>query len=370
MRKTPLTIEEINKIWEFYYDFSRHPILVKLYNTPQHRTSNTYRHVCLVTRLSLFHAIKKNLHYDYHSLIRGAFLHDLFFYNWRNDKKSRKRHLRDHPDRALANAKEVFDLTDKEIDIIRNHMWPINFSHFPRTKEGRLVMLMDKKATFIEVFNKKKDVLIFDLDGTLIDTIPDLNGAINYTCKQMGYPTREMEHTRRSIGHGIKNLVRVSIPEETSEEDYQKALDIFRAYYKEHAMDNSKPYEGMQDVLRRLRKRGYFLSVVTNKDEGVATKMINHFFPNLFQTVVGGGKLQPKPSYEMINELRNRITLRRRKKAAYIGDSEVDYLTAKNAMIKCYLVTYGYRTLEELQNNKVEAYFINQPTDLLDYFVR
>ena len=155
MKKIYRTKEEVTKIWDFYYEFSKNPVLVNLYNTPQHRTSNTYRHVCLVTRLCLYHAIRKNLDYDYVSLTRGAFLHDLFFYNWRIDKEGRKHHLTRHPETAINNAKKYFELNDTEIDIIRNHMWPITITKFPKTKEGRLVMMMDKKATMIEFFNKR-----------------------------------------------------------------------------------------------------------------------------------------------------------------------------------------------------------------------
>lgn len=371
MKKIIKTNDEINKIWDFYYEFSKNPVLINLYKTKQHRTSNTYSHVCLVTRLSIFYALKHHLDIDYHSLIRGAFLHDLFYYDWREDHSKIKHHLTHHPITAIENASMHFELNDTEKDIIRNHMWPITLFHFPHTKEGKIVMMQDKKATLKEIFNRKKKYLIFDLDGTLVDTVPDLNGAINYMCKQMGYPTRSLEHTRITIGHGVPNLVRNSIPEETSEEDYQKALDIFKKYYIEHAIDKSVPYEGMQDVLRRLRKRGYTLAVVTNKNEDMARKILDYFYPNLFVTIVGAnGKLKPKPHYDMINELRNRLKIHRRSLCIYIGDTEVDYQTAKGALITPYIVTYGYRTIDELKAREIEAEFIHQPIDLLSLFPR
>lgn len=370
MKKRPFNKERIQEIWDFYYEFSKNPVLVNLYNTPQHRTSNTYRHVCLVTRLCLYHAIKKAGDYDYHSLIRGAFLHDLFFYNWRVDKEGRKHHLTRHPETAINNAKKYFELNDTEIDIIRNHMWPITITKFPKTKEGRLVMMMDKKATMIEFFNKRKRLLVFDLDGTLVDTIPDLNASINFMCREMGFPERSLEHTRISIGNGVPVLIRRSVPEGTDEVNYLKALEIFKAHYIEHALDLSKPYEGMFDTLRRLRKRGYTLAVVTNKNEDMAKKIIDGFFPKLFITVVGGnGVRKPKPDYDMINELRNRIKIRRPRSAAYIGDTEVDYLTAKRALMPIYMVTYGYRTQEEMEDLKMKnVTFIHEPSDLLMYF--
>ena len=362
--------EEINKIWDFYYEFSKNPILNKVYSTPQHRTSNTYRHLCLVTKECLRYALLHQLDLDYHSLIRGAFLHDLFFYNWRVDKESRKHHLTRHPAIALENARKEFgDLTPIEEDIIRNHMYPITLFHRPKTLEGKIVSHMDKKVTWIEFFNRKKKTIVFDLDGTLIDTLPDLNASINHMCETCGYPLKDMEHTRISIGNGIKVLVRKSIPEGTSEEDYQKALEIFKKYYKDHCLDKSRPYPQMADVLRRLRKRGYRLAVVTNKNEDMAKKILGKYYPNIFMEIIGAnGIRKPKPDYDMINELRNRMKIRRRKMAVYIGDTEVDYIYAKRALLAPYIVTYGYRTKKELLELDLKAHYIDEPLDILGYF--
>lgn len=366
------TDQEVNEIWDFYYEFSKNPILNKVYSTPQHRTSNTYRHLCLVTKECIRRALRKHYDIDYHSLIRGAFLHDLFFYNWRVDKKSRKHHLTHHPAIALENAKKEFkDINKIEEDIILNHMWPITITKYPKSVEAKLVSLMDKKVTWLEFFNKKKKTLVFDLDGTLIDTIPDLNASINHMCEMCGYPKKDLEHTRISIGNGIKVLVRKSIPEGTSEEDYNKALEIFKEHYKDHSMVLSKPYPDMADVLRRLRKRGYKLAVVTNKNEDLAKAMINHYYPNIFMEIIGpNGKLKPKPSYDMINELRNRMKIRRRSMAVYIGDTEVDYIYAKRALLTPYIVTYGYRTKKELLDKKIVAHYVDEPLDLLGYFTK
>lgn len=371
MRKKVIkTDQQINEIWDFYYEFSKNPILNKVYSTPQHRTSNTYRHLCLVTKECLRYAIKKHLDLDFHSLIRGAFLHDLFFYNWRVDKKSRRHHLTHHPLIALENAKKEFpDLNPIEEDIIRNHMWPITITKYPKSLEAKIVSIMDKKVTWMEFFNRKKKTIIFDLDGTLIDTLPDLNASINYMCEKCGYPLKDKEHTRVSIGNGIKVLVRRSIPETVTEEEYQKALEIFREYYTAHSMDKSVPYKGMSDVLRRLRKRGYKLAVVTNKNEDIAKKMIQKFYPNIFVEIIGAnGILKPKPDYDMINEVRNRMKIRRISMAVYIGDTEVDYTYARRALMAPYLVTYGYRSKKELQDLKLRAHYIDEPLDILGYF--
>ena len=165
--KRIISRDEQLKIWRFYISFRTNPILNKLLNTKQHRTSNTYRHVSLVAKKAVQYALKRNLDIDYYSLIRGAFLHDLFFYDWRKNKDKAFHHLTRHPQEAYENAKQYFDLNETEKDIIISHMWPITLFHFPKTKEGRIVMRVDKLTTFKEVFAKSKEIIIFDLDGTL-----------------------------------------------------------------------------------------------------------------------------------------------------------------------------------------------------------
>lgn len=370
-KKVLLTKEKIAKIWEFYEHFSKNSVLQNIYGTPQHRTSNTYRHVCLVAQHAVAHAIRKNLDYDYYSLIRGAFLHDLFYYNWRVDRSVMKHHLTHHPLTALENAQKEFFLSDTEIDIIRNHMWPITITHFPRTKEGRLVMMMDKKVTIIEFFLSKKSTIVFDLDGTLLNTLPDLNAAVNYMCEHHHYETKDIEHTRKAIGNGIKKLVQRSIPEDVTHEDYENALQTFKSYYNEHSLDLTKPYVGAAETLRLLRQYGYRLVVVTNKDQDVANKVVSEFFPHYFSEVIGNnGIFRPKPYPDMVNEARKRLKVRRLSKCVYIGDTEIDYQIARNAHISCVLVSYGYRTRDELIKLKLKAPVIDAPGDLVNLLMK
>ena len=351
MKKRLISRDEQLKIWRFYISFRSNPVLNKLLNTKQHRTSNTYRHVSLVAKKSVQFALKRNLDIDYYSLIRGAFLHDLYFYDWRKEKGKAAHHLTRHPQEAYDNAKQYFDLNDIEKDIIVNHMWPVTFRHFPKTKEGWIVNRIDKAVTFKEVFSKKKDIIIFDLDGTLLDTLDDLMNAVNYALEKHHYPTRDREFVRLAIGNGTNILIKRCAPARTSEEEQEEILKDFRTYYFAHVNDNTKPYPGNYEALRELKRRGYRLAVATNKLHSAANDLIAAHFPGLFEYVQGDdGHVRKKPSYDMIAAIRGQMRIRRNDKILYVGDTNVDYQTAKNAGLKCVIVTYGYRTKDEMRN--------------------
>lgn len=348
MKTRKISRKEQLQIWMFYLNFRTNPVLNDLFSTKQHRTSNTYRHVSLVAKKCVEYALKKNLDVDYHSLIRGAFLHDLYFYDWRNNPDKKLHHLTRHPKEALENARKYFELTPIEEDIIINHMWPITLFHFPKTVEGRIVNRMDKKITFKEVFSKKKDVLIFDLDGTLLDTLDDLANAVNYALEKYEFPLKNREFIRLAIGNGVGMLIKRCLPADTDVVTYESVLDTFRKYYLKHVNDSTRPYEGNYEALRELKRRGYRLAVATNKLHSAANALIDKFYHGLFEYVQGDdGKVRRKPSYDMIAAIREKMHIRRNDKIVYIGDTIVDYQTAKNAHVKCVLVTYGFRTKEE-----------------------
>ena len=346
--KRTISRDEQLKIWRFYISFRTNPILNKLLNTKQHRTSNTYRHVSLVAKKAVQYALKRNLDIDYYSLIRGAFLHDLYFYDWRKNKDKAFHHLTRHPQEAYENAKQYFDLNETEKDIIISHMWPITPFRFPKTKEGRIVMWIDKVTTWKEVFSKQKDIIIFDLDGTLLDTLDDLANAVNYSLKKHGYPERDRNYIRLAIGNGTTMLIKRCAPEGTDEDTLDILLKDFRKYYFAHVNDYTKPYPGNYDALKALKRRGYRLAVATNKLHSAANELINAHFPGLFEYIQGDdGHVRKKPSYDMIAAIRGNMRIRRIDRILYIGDTLVDYQTAKNAHLKCVLVTFGYRTREE-----------------------
>ena len=192
----------------------------------------------------------------------------------------------------------------------------------------------------------EKKLFIFDLDGTLADTVIDLNAAINYSLTKNGYPTRSVEYTRKAIGNGVFVAILRSLPLEDPD-IAKKCLIDFQVYYKDHYLDNSIRYRGMLNTLKELKKRGYLLAVATNKINDIAQEMINKLYPHIFKMVVGDIDGYPKkPDPTVINEIISRLDVSK-ENVTYIGDSEVDILTAKNAEINLVLVDYGYYRSEE-----------------------
>ena len=212
----------------------------------------------------------------------------------------------------------------------------------------------------------EKKLLVFDLDGTLIDTLKDLNIAVNYSLNKHGFELRSLEHTRKSIGDGVAMLVKRSLPETVTEIEYADVLENFEEYYKLHSNDNTSPYPGMKETLIKLKEKGYLLAVSTNKIEDVAISLIDDFYPNIFDTVCGDNKVrQRKPSPDSINEICRRLSFNDKNNITYIGDTEVDFMTANNSKVGFILVSYGYRTEEEQIAKKLTVLGIKKPENLL-----
>lgn len=362
-------LPKIEDLLKFYADLKSNKAFFDMLGIKQHRTSNTYRHVCLVTEESLWYAYNKKLDIDYYSLIRGAFLHDLFLYDWRKEKSRKWAHLFKHPKIAYENASKYFELNEIEKDIILHHMFPITLIH-PKTKEGLIVSKIDKRVTIQEVLTKKKKVLFFDLDGTLVDSMADLNAAVNYSVEKFNYPTRTIKQTTDDIGNGVPTLIARSIPGGFEDHNYSECLSIFKEYYKDHCTILTKPYDGMFEVLKSLREKGYRFAVVTNKFQEGAERIINLFYPNLFECVVGETEtLKKKPEPDMVYAAMKKMKIKRKDKVIYIGDTNIDLDTANNSGVSCILVTYGCRTREYLIKLKGETPLMDSPEQLKNYLL-
>ena len=194
-----------------------------------------------------------------------------------------------------------------------------------------------------------KKLLIFDLDGTLIDTLEDLKNAVNYGLKSGNYPEKDIEDVRQAIGNGVAVLVSRCIPDGMDNPDYQMALSEFRKYYSKHHSDNTKPYPYVRDVLINLKSQGYLLAVATNKLIDISCVLIEKMYPGLFDYVQGDEPgMERKPAPMMVESLCRRFNVEK-KDAFYIGDTNVDMQTAVNSGVDYVLVTYGYRTKDELK---------------------
>lgn len=188
--------------------------------------------------------------------------------------------------------------------------------------------------------------LIFDLDGTLLNTLFDLKNAVNYSLKMFGFPQKTLEEVRKSVGNGLKMLVKRSLPESASEETADAVLGELKSYYSTHCYDETVPYDGITDLLKQLKSDGHSLAIVSNKANAMVQTLNRVFFDGLTDFALGeSNQFTRKPAPDMVFAAMKVLG----KDAIYIGDSEVDILTAKNAGLPCYAVSWGFRSEEELR---------------------
>ena len=182
--------------------------------------------------------------------------------------------------------------------------------------------------------------ILWDLDGTLLDTLEDLADAVNYALCQFGYPQRTLEEVRRAVGGGAKRLIRQVVPEGT---DPQPVYECFWNYYSEHCQDKTAPYPGVVEVLEKLRH--YPMAVVSNKPDGAVKPLCRQHFPGIY--ALGERPDCPrKPAPDMVMKAMADIGV---ETCIYVGDSEVDVLTAKNAGVPCLSVLWGFRDRDEIE---------------------
>ena len=189
----------------------------------------------------------------------------------------------------------------------------------------------------------EQKLVIFDLDGTILDTLEDLTDSVNYALSVHGYPTRTIEEIRSFVGNGLLMLVRLAIAPETDEAIIQEVLATQKAYYKDHCADKTKPYEGVLELLAKLRAEGYKTAVVSNKADYAVQILCEQYFNSLFDLTVGEREnVRKKPAPDSVNMVLKELDIDR-ENAVYVGDSEVDIETAKNANMKAVLVNWGFR---------------------------
>ena len=192
----------------------------------------------------------------------------------------------------------------------------------------------------------KNKLMIFDLDGTLLDTIHDLCDAVNYALTQFGYPKRTLKEVLSFVGNGYIRLLTQALPKCICEEQFDNFVKCFKTYYAEHCFDKTKPFDGILPLLEELKKEGHTLVVLSNKGDEQVKSLVKRYFGNVFDIALGerlGVRRKPYP--DAILEVLNQTGF---DSAIYVGDSEVDVETAKNAKIECVCVDWGFRTREQL----------------------
>lgn len=191
-------------------------------------------------------------------------------------------------------------------------------------------------------------MVIFDLDGTLLDTLDDLCNSVNYSLRTNNFPERSLAEVRTFVGNGIRLLKERSVPEGTSKELIDKTFECFKTYYAVHCNDKTKTYPGVMDMLKELKKNGYKIAVLSNKAQYAVTKLCDIYFNNLLDDAVGAREnvaKKPSPDALYICAENNNINLNN---VIYVGDSDVDVATANNAGVKGIAVTWGFRSRELL----------------------
>lgn len=194
------------------------------------------------------------------------------------------------------------------------------------------------------------DLVIFDLDGTLLDSIGDLMTACNVALAHFNYPTHEEEAYKQFVGNGIYKLVERALPREArTTERINEVKAVFETYYKVHSLDQTRPYEGIINLLETLKAAGIRCCILTNKAEGYAKELVAHFFPGLIDEVVGQREGIPtKPDPIGITQLLQTYHIEP-SKCLYVGDSNVDVQTGQNAGVAVCGVLWGFRSEKELR---------------------
>ena len=212
---------------------------------------------------------------------------------------------------------------------------------------------------------KQYSTYIFDLDGTLLDTIQDLATSVNYALRQCHMPERTLDEVCQFVGNGVRLLMIRAVPDGEDNPRFQEAFDIFRSHYLEHSLDTTAPYPGIIDMLERLKAGGKRLAVVSNKFDTATKELIRHFFGNLIEVAIGENEVagvRKKPAPDTVNEALRQLGVGK-EDAVYVGDSDVDLQTARNSGLPCISVLWGFRDREFLLENGATT-FVQSPDNI------
>lgn len=211
---------------------------------------------------------------------------------------------------------------------------------------------------------KEFDTYIFDLDGTLLSTLNDLATSTNYALRWAGMPERTIEEIRMFVGNGVKLLMERAIPNGINNPKFEETYAKFREHYLEHNLDTTSPYDGVPELLRELKRRGKKLAIVSNKFYAATQDLAKHFFPDTIKVAIGEREtIRKKPAPDTVLEALRQLGASK-EGAVYIGDSDVDIMTAKNCGLPCISVLWGFRDKDFLIQHG-GTIFVNKPSEIL-----
>ena len=213
---------------------------------------------------------------------------------------------------------------------------------------------------------RRYKAVIFDLDGTLLDTLTDLAEGTNYALRVNGFPERTLDEIRRFVGNGARRLIERAVPDGQMEAALEKVRQDFNVYYKIHCKDHTGPYPGIMEMLQELVQQGYSLGVVSNKPDFAVQELIPEYFPDIFASISGERQgVAKKPAPDLIREAMKNLHADS-SEAVYVGDSEVDLEAAANAGIPCISVAWGFKGREFLEEQQAEM-IIEAPAEIQKY---
>ena len=216
----------------------------------------------------------------------------------------------------------------------------------------------------------KYKAILFDMDGTVLDTLRDLNAAVNRALAEFGFPPQSLDETRRKVGNGSRRLLECSVPQGTENETVERLLAWYLPYYNAHANDTTAPYAGVPELLGELRAAGCGLAVVSNKPDRTVKELAAIHFPDLLAAAIGeneAGGVRRKPWPDTLLAAADVLGVKP-EECLYVGDSEVDVLTAARAGMDCASVLWGFRSREELEAAGAKRLF-ETPEDLKEYLL-
>lgn len=213
---------------------------------------------------------------------------------------------------------------------------------------------------------KEYSTYIFDLDGTLLDTLNDLAVSTNYALHWAGMPEHSVDDVKVFVGNGVKKLIERAMPDGINNPKFEMTYSKFKEHYIEHSMDTTKPYPGILETLAELKKKNKKIAVVSNKFYDATQKLCRHFFSDYVQVSIGEREnIRKKPAPDTVLEALRQLGAER-ETAVYIGDSDVDVNTAKNSGLPCISVLWGFRDKNFLIEHGATS-FISEPNQLLNY---
>lgn len=213
-----------------------------------------------------------------------------------------------------------------------------------------------------------KKAVIFDLDGTLLNTLDDLADSTNYALSRFGYPTRTIEEVRQFVGNGVAKLIERAIPEGKNNPNFEKCLAIFKENYAQNMYNKTVPYNGIIEMLSNLKSKGIKIAVVSNKFDLAVKELCKKYFEGFIDFAAGENEAQgikKKPAPDTVISVLNEFNFAS-EDAVYVGDSDVDIMTAKNSKMPCISVTWGFRDEKFLLENGATI-LINAPSEIYNH---